>query len=298
MRRRKPSDGASTSARNNASAAERSGPGHLRVPVEQRLAAGGAAGDQQGARHHVDPPGPGVVDALAQRDGLLDRAGHVGEGAVADVGGERVEQQVDGDGRRRPGDLAGGQAQADRRLAGPAARRRQAAAQLLAADPLDQVVGVGVLERRRRRPGRAAGRRPPPCRRRGWRRRPAAAGAPGRSGPGDSRLASSHDRAALAGAPRWAVTAAASSSALATSSSGPTAARARCQALAGEPTGMVLASARWALRRCRTRRVVVRRRAHQRVAERQPVAVERDDAVGLGDLQVADAVAELAQRRS
>ena len=69
------------------------------------------------------------------------------------------------------------------------------------------------------------------------------------AGSGDSRLASSQDRAAVAGAPRRLVSLAASSRAWATVSSGPTAARARCQARAGEPFGSVAASARCAARR-------------------------------------------------
>ena len=119
--------------------------GDLGVAIEQRLAAGLAAGDAQGPGHDVDAPLALLVDTVAHRHRLLDGVGHVGERAVADVGGEGVEQQVDGDVRLDTVDLGRGGPQQGDRLGRAALRRRDAAAQLLAADALDHVVGVGVL---------------------------------------------------------------------------------------------------------------------------------------------------------
>ena len=116
------------------------------------------------------------------------------------------------------------------------------------------------------------------------------------AGSGESRLASSHERAADAGAPRCAVTAAAASRALATASSGtdrgpgevPRPRRGVGRQRAGErPVGGPA---------IRSRRVVVGGRPHQRVAERQPIAVEADDAGGLGGLQVGHAEPTVAER--
>ena len=55
---------------------------------------------------HVDAPGSVGVDDIAQSHCLVDGVGDVAQGAGADVGGQGVEQDVDGDSRRHPGDLA------------------------------------------------------------------------------------------------------------------------------------------------------------------------------------------------
>ena len=147
--------------------------------------------------------------ARAAATASSDRAGHVGEGAVADVGGEGVEEQVDGDGRRR--------------------RRRPRwppCARLLVGSPLPPLDGgrrqrscwrrirsirssASGARRRRRRPGRAAARPRRPCRRRGWPRRRGAAGAPGRSARATAGWPAPTSGPPLVGAPRWAVIAAA-----------------------------------------------------------------------------------------
>ncbi len=238
-----------------------------------------------------------VVDAVAQRRRLLDGAGHVGERAVADVRGEGVEQQVDGDVRL---DSAPPRRAARRRLdtgsTPSAARRWQPAAQLLAADPLDQVVGVGVLgddgvgavEQAAGRGGHAGvedgvGGQPQP---------PDAVGGLGREPAGQLPRAGRRRRRA----PLARSTAAAASRALATASSGPTAARARCHARAGESGGQRAGERPVGGPAIGARRVVVGGRAHQRVAERQPVAVEADDAVLLGGLQLGDAEPAVTER--
>ena len=251
VRRRKPSDG-------REDLGEEQGVGRpigrgRSSPCSGRAARsppGRPRGHAQRPVHQVDAPGPLGVDAVAQRRRLLDGAGHVGERAVADVRGQGVEQQVDGDVRAR----SAATSTAARREARRRARRRRrstVAAGSAAAG------GGSARSGRRRRGGRRRRRR------RGRAAGPAAAAMPASrmasaarrsrrtrsAGSGESRLASSHERAADAGAPRWAVTAAAASRALATSSSGPTAARARCHARAGESGGSVPASARWAARR-------------------------------------------------
>ena len=113
-----------------------------------------------------------------------------------------------------------------------------------------------------------------PCRRRGWPRRRGAGGAPGRPGRATDGWPAPTSGRRVAGAPRWLVSRAASSSSWATDSSGPTAARARCHARAGEPFGQRAGERPVGAAAIGTRRVVVGGRAHQRVAERQPIAVE------------------------
>ena len=120
------------------------GAGHLDVAVEAPLAGRVAPGVQQRTEHHVDPPSAIVVDSILQQHRVLDGARHVGHRARAHVRRQRIHQQVDGDARRFTGDFGGRLAQARRRLGRAAARQRQPAAQLAAADPLDEVVGTRV----------------------------------------------------------------------------------------------------------------------------------------------------------
>ena len=80
-------------------------PDQLPVALEHRLSPRLAAGDHAGARHHVDAPGPFLVDERAQPLRFLDRAPHVGELAGDHVRGQGVEQQVDGEVGRDGADL-------------------------------------------------------------------------------------------------------------------------------------------------------------------------------------------------
>ena len=145
VRRRNPRTGARTSARNITSAGDPPGPA-ISVYRSSNSSPPGAPLAISRAPAMMSMRRALVSSTRSrQRGDLVDRGRDVGEGAVADVRGEGVEEQVDGDGRGRPGHLAGGHAQADRRLAGTAAGRWEAAAQLLAADPFDQVVGRRVL---------------------------------------------------------------------------------------------------------------------------------------------------------
>ena len=64
---------------------------------------------------------------------------------LAHVRRQRVEQQVDGDARLGRGELDRRRAQAGDRLDAPPARRWEPAPELLPADPLDRVVGGGMV---------------------------------------------------------------------------------------------------------------------------------------------------------
>ena len=118
------------------------GPGHLEVAVEQPLTIGLGPGDQQCPVDDVDAPGPILIDEIAQRGGLLDGVGHVGQRARADVGGQGVEQQVDGDRPATPRQPRVPPPASCRRVGRPATRRWETATELLATNPLDQVVGL------------------------------------------------------------------------------------------------------------------------------------------------------------
>ena len=95
--------------------------------------------------HQVDATGALGVDAVAQRHRLLDRARHVGERTLAHVRRQRVEQQVDSDTGLGRGELDRRCAQAGDGLDLATARRWEPAPQLLAADPLDPVIGGGMV---------------------------------------------------------------------------------------------------------------------------------------------------------
>ena len=246
VRRRNPSVGATMPIEERGILGRALRPTDLPVAVEQRLAAGVALHQQQGALDDVDAARPLGVDSITQRDGVADRGDDVAHAAGIDVALEGVELEVE----RQPDvdrlDLAGGLAQ---QLGGAAGRHPTATGSLhrsrmrwvrsiVSSTPSTTVASARASRSPASRVIPASSSAPAASRSR--RARSAASG--------DSRLAVSHVRAASAGAPMCAVIVAATSSASATSASGPRVARARCHARAGERSGSVDARARWAAR--------------------------------------------------
>ena len=85
-------------------------PTDLPVAVEQRLAAGVALHQEQGALDDVDAACSLDIHSIAQRDGVADRRGDVAHAAGVDVALEGVELEVEGqpdvDGLDLPGGVA------------------------------------------------------------------------------------------------------------------------------------------------------------------------------------------------
>ena len=220
-------------------------PADLPVAVEQCFAAGVALHQEQGALDDVDAARPFGVDAIAQCDGVADRRDDVTHAAGVDVALEGVELEVEGQPDVDRLDLPGRVAQQLGGALTPPAATGSLHRNRMPIGALDRVVGAvddGGLGARQQDAGLAdiPASSSAPAARRSRRARSAASG--------DSRLAVSQVRAASAGAPMCAVIVAATSSASATSASGPRVARARCHARAGERSGSVDARARWAAR--------------------------------------------------
>ena len=249
--------------------------GHLGVAIEQGSPSGSPRGDAQRPGHDVDATLALLVDAVAQRHSTprsrspcrrTHRRGCRRRGRRT-AGRRRRRARPRGPRPRRRSSAMGS--------AEPPPRRWHAAAQLLAADALDEVVGVGVLGDDGVGPvEQAPGRRGHPGVEHRRRRRAATAG-PGRRAPARAGWPAPTSGPRVAGAPRWFVTTAPPPRA---PGRRPRRGRPRRAPGArrgpGSPTGNVAGERPVGGASVGAGRVVVGGRAHQRVAEREAVAVE------------------------
>ena len=146
MRRRNPSAGPRIVARNQRVGRRAVGPGHLAVAAEEPLGVRVAAHDEQRPVGHVDAPRPVVVDVGTR---ARPPASTVLVMSVNAPSRMYSSSAVNSRSTARPGSTgAASSARARRPAAGradSALGQRQQAAQLPASDPLDELVGVGVL---------------------------------------------------------------------------------------------------------------------------------------------------------
>ena len=113
----------------------------LLVPVEERLAAGIAAHDEDGAVGDVHSAAAVVVDPVAQGDEAVDRRQDVGQRPVVDRALQRVDEQVGGEPDVRVEHVTGRGAELGGRVGDAARRGWEAAAQAEAVHPLELVDG-------------------------------------------------------------------------------------------------------------------------------------------------------------